>query len=107
MRDRSASKKKRPRLSRRFRRSPREAVGLAYLADTSHELPLAHVAAEDWDCEELVELGKWARAALPEGDDEEEAPDVVESVDGPTLRRAWRAGPLLYVRYVGSQQRVG
>lgn len=89
--------------------TPREAVGLAYLADTSHELPLAHVAAEDWDCEELVELGKWARDALPEGDDEEEeeAPDVVESVDGPTLKRAWRAGPLLYVRYVGSQQRVG
>ena len=88
--------------------TPREAVGLAYLTDASHELPLAHVAAEDWDCEELVELGKWARDALPEGDDdEEEAPGIVESVDGLTLRRAWRAGPLLYVRFVGSQQRVG
>lgn len=88
--------------------TPREAVGLAYLTDGSHELPLAHVAAEDWDCEKLVELGKWARDALPEGDDDdEEAPGIVESVDGLTLRRAWRAGPLLYVRFVGSQQRVG
>jgi len=88
--------------------TPREAVGLAYLTDASHELPLAHVAAEDWDCEELVALGKWARDALPEGDedDDEETVGVVESVDGPTLRRAWRAGPILYVRFVGSQQRV-
>ena len=32
---------------------------------------------------------------------------VKESVDGPTLRRVWRAGPLIYVRFVGSQERVG
>ena len=87
--------------------TPTGGVGLAYLADTSHELPLAHVAAEGWDCEELVELGKWARDALPEDGEDEETTGVFESVKGPMLRRAWRAGPLLYVRFVGSQERVG
>ena len=87
--------------------TPREAIGLAYLADRSHELPLAHVAAENWDCQELVDLGKWAREALPDGEDDEETVGVVESAAGPTLRRAWRAGPLIYVRFVGSQELAG
>jgi len=87
--------------------TPREAVGLAYLADTSHQLPLAHIAAEGWDCEELVEMGQWAREALSDSKDEEETVGVVESVNGPTLRRAWRAGPLIYLRFVRSQELAG
>lgn len=98
--------------------TPREAVGLAYQVNSTYELPLAHVSAEDWDCEELVAIGKWAREVLPPmGDHEdrtaehpserEEAVAVVDSPNGPILRRAWRAGPLLYVRFVASQERVG
>jgi hypothetical protein len=95
--------------------TPREAVGLAYQSDPARELPLAHVSADDWDCEELIEIGRWARSVLPVVDDDdgeaqpqpEEAVGVVDTVDGPTLRRAWRAGPLLYVRFVASQKRVG
>lgn len=94
--------------------TPREAVGLAYQADPTRELPLAHVSAQDWDCQELIEIGRWARSVLPAIDDDEGAPPareeavgVVDSDDGPTLRRAWRAGPLLYVRFVASQKRVG
>jgi hypothetical protein len=98
--------------------TPKEAVGLAYRADATHELPIAHVSAENWECEELVEIGKWARGALPDpepdGDQaeqepqavDEEAVGVVESAHGPTLCRAWRAGPLLYVRFVASQELV-
>lgn len=88
--------------------TPKEAVGLAYLADPSHELPLAHVAAAGWDCEELVEMGRWARQALAENeDDEDETVGVVESFDALTLRRAWRAGPLIYLRFLRSQERAG
>jgi hypothetical protein len=88
--------------------TPREAVGLAYLVDSSRELPLAHVAAEGRDCEQLVELGKWARRALPEdAEDEEEIVGVVDSVEGPMLRRAWRVGPLIYLRFVASRQCAG
>ena len=87
--------------------TPREAVGLAYLAKPTHQLPLAQVAAEGRDCEELVELGKWAHEVLPEGEDDEELVEAVESVNGTTLRRAWRAGPLIYLRFVGSQELAG
>lgn len=87
--------------------TPREAVGLAYLVQPSKELPLAHVAAEGRDCDELVELGNWARRVLPEDVEEEETVRVVDSVDGPMLRRAWRAGPLIYLRFVASQERAG
>ena len=44
---------------------------------------------------------------LPEGEDDEESVDAVESVNGTTLRRAWRAGPLIYLRFVGSQELAG
>lgn len=94
--------------------TPQEAVGLAYLRDPSYELPIAHAFAESWDCEELIDIGRWARGALPATDTSEDSDqedvsvvDVADTVDGPVLRRAWRTGPLVYVRSVTSREQVG
>lgn len=102
--------------------TPRNAVGVAYLGSHEHGLPIAQVSAESWDVSELVRLGEWALGALEptEGGDGEGDGDVmdtvVESVDGSSLQRAWRCGPLVYVRWLsgsehsqleGSAQRVG
>lgn len=83
--------------------TPRAAIGVAYLAAGEHQLPIAHVAAEDWDCTELISLGKWARESLQD-EDEDEVVTVVESDNGQAMRRASRAGPILYVRFVSSEE---
>ncbi len=70
--------------------TPMASVGIAYL-ETGHELPVAQVAVDGWECSALVDLGHWARKALTAA----KTDNVVED----ELRRAWRDGPLVYVSH--------
>jgi hypothetical protein len=70
--------------------TPRASVGVAYL-EKGHELPVAQISVDGWECAALVELGHWARKALTAAETE----NVVED----ELRRAWRDGPLVYVSH--------
>ena len=74
--------------------TPRASVGVAYL-EKGHELPVAQVAVNGWDCSALVELGHWAREVLTAA----ETQKVVESAGDDELRRAWRDGALVYVSH--------
>jgi hypothetical protein len=80
--------------------TPEGSVGAAFLADGCHTLPMAQVAADGWACESLVDLGDWARVALGE-----RAPGESGSVLGSdtvhSLKRAWRSGELVLVRWSG------
>ena len=69
---------------------PRASVGVAYL-EKGHELPVAQISVDGWECAALVELGHWARKALTAAETE----NVVED----ELRRAWRDGALVYVSH--------
>lgn len=77
--------------------TPAGAVGLAYLVEADHDLPLAHVAAEEWHARSLAELGSWARSALAAVDDP--TGTVLASDSTQALKRAWRSGDLVFVRY--------
>lgn len=81
--------------------TPENAVGLAFLTDAGHSLPLAQVGAEDWACQSLVDLANWARQAL-----REQTPDASGSVLGSdtvhSLKRAWKSGSLTFVRWSGA-----
>ena len=77
---------------------PKSAVGIAFLAEGRNGLPVAQVAADDWDCNSLIELGDWAINALAD-EEEEEAETIVELADGTAHQRAWRAGDIIYVRW--------
>lgn len=87
--------------------TPSESVGVAYRADEESVLALAHVTAEAWESGDIVDLGNWARNALraavvEEAEDVEEREDpggAVESMEEGVLRRAWRAGPIVYARH--------
>jgi hypothetical protein len=59
---------------------------------------VAQVSAESWCCQSLVDLGEWALAALGNGDAEGSvlASDTVNS-----LKRAWRSGEMVFVRWTG------
>ena len=70
--------------------TPMASVGMAYL-EKGHELPVAQVGVDGWDCTALVELGQWARKALTAAENENEVRDEI--------RRAWRDGPLVYVSH--------
>ena len=74
--------------------TPMTSVGVAYL-ERGHELPVAQVAVDGWECATLVELGNWAREVLTAAGSD----NVVEPAEGDELRRAWRDGPLVFVRH--------
>ena len=78
--------------------TPERSVGVAFLTGTDHPLPVAQVSAESWCCQSLVDLGEWALAALGNGDAEGSvlASDTVNS-----LKRAWRSGETVFVRWTG------
>jgi len=78
--------------------TPERSVGVAFLTGTGHALPVAQVSAESWCCQSLVDLGEWALAALGNGDAEGSvlASDTVDS-----LKRAWRSGETVFVRWTG------
>ena len=63
-----------------------------------HGLPVAQVSAESWSCQSLLDLGDWALAALGDGDADGSvlASDTVNS-----LKRAWRSGDTVFVRWTG------
>jgi len=81
--------------------TPEQSIGVAFLADADHALPLAQVSAETWCCQSLVDLGEWALAALGNGDSEGSvlASDTVNS-----LKRAWRSGATVFVRWTGDRE---
>jgi hypothetical protein len=79
--------------------TPERSVGVAFLTGT--DLPVAQVSAESWCCQSLVDLGEWALAALGNGDAEGSvlASDTVNS-----LKRAWRSGETVFVRWTGDEE---
>lgn len=81
--------------------TPERSVGVALLAGTGRPLPVAQVSAENWSCQSLLDLGEWARSALGNGHAEESvlASDTVNS-----LKRAWRSGETVFVRWTGDQE---
>jgi hypothetical protein len=81
--------------------TPERSVGVAFLTGTEHALPVAQVSAENWRCQSLVDLGEWALAALGNGDAEGSvlASDTVNS-----LKRAWRSGETVFVRWTGDRE---
>lgn len=80
--------------------TPAGAVGLAFLAEGPHDLPVAHVSAEEWHASSLAGLGAWAREALAAAGDP--ARSVLESDSTQALKRAWRQGELVFVRWTST-----
>jgi hypothetical protein len=70
--------------------TPMASVGMAYL-EKGHELPVAQVGVDGWECTALVELGQWAHKALTAAENENKVEDEV--------RCAWRESPLVYVSH--------
>jgi hypothetical protein len=83
--------------------TPDSSVGAAFPADEARSLPLAQVSADAWCCQSLVDLGEWARAALATGEGEESVRSVLGSDAVSSLKRAWRSGELLFVRWTGDR----
>ncbi len=83
--------------------TPDSSVGAAFLADEGHSLPLAQVSADGWCCQSVVDLGEWARAALASGEGEESVGSVLGSDGVSSLKRAWRSGEILFVRWTGDR----
>jgi len=81
--------------------TPDRAVGVAFLTGADHALPVAQVSAERWCCQSLLDLGEWALAAVGSGASEESvlASDTVNS-----LKRAWRSGETVFVRWTGDRE---
>ncbi len=83
--------------------TPEGSVGVAYFAEPGRLLPIAQVSAEGWASQSLVELVDWAREALSE-----QAPDESSNVLGSdtvhSLKRAWRSGELVLVRWTGDEE---
>jgi hypothetical protein len=78
--------------------TPESSIGVAFLAGSDHALPVAQVSADGWCCQSLVDLGEWARAALGSGDAED---SVLGSDTVNSLKRAWRSGETVFVRWTG------
>lgn len=83
--------------------TPDRSVGIAFLAHPHRPLPVAQVSAESWCCQSLLDLGEWARSAL--GEDRADAEGSVLASDNvSSLKRAWRSGETLFVRWTGDRE---
>lgn len=82
--------------------TPDRSVGVAFLAAQGHPIPLAQVSAEGWSCQSLLDLGDWAREALGNGHATEGS--VLGSDTVNSLKRAWRSGETLFVRWTGDRE---
>jgi hypothetical protein len=82
--------------------TPDRSVGVAFLAANGHPIPLAQVSAESWRCQTLLELGAWAREALGNGHGADGS--VLGSDTVNSLKRAWRSGETLFVRWTGDRE---
>ena len=76
--------------------TPENGIGLAFLDGGDHPFPVAQVGAEDWACQSLVDLGEWARQEL------RDQVSVLASDTVHSIKRAWRADGLVYVRWAGA-----
>jgi hypothetical protein len=83
--------------------TPESSVGAAFLAREDRPLPVAQVSADGWSCQSLVDLGSWAREALASGEAEGGARSVLGSDAVSSLKRAWRSGDTLFVRWTGER----
>lgn len=83
--------------------TPEGQVGVAFLAEAPHSLPIAQIAADNWACQSLVVLGDWAREALSTRG-EGETGSALGSDTVHSLKRAWRSGDLLLVRWSGDEE---
>jgi len=81
--------------------TPDRSVGVAFLAAKDRPLPVAQVSAESWCCQSLVDLGEWALVALDNGDAEG---SVLGSDTVNSLKRAWRSGETVFVRWTGDKE---
>jgi len=84
--------------------TPERSVGVAFLAGTHHALPMAQVSAESWCCQSLLDLGEWALTALGNGAAEGEVGSVLGSDTANSLKRAWRSGETVFVRWTGDKE---
>jgi hypothetical protein len=82
--------------------TPGPSVGVAFLARIGHPLPVAQVSAESWCCQSLLDLGEWAREALGNGDGADG--NVLGSDTVNSLKRAWRTGETVFVRWTGDRE---
>jgi hypothetical protein len=76
--------------------TPENGIGLAFLDEGPYPFPVAQVGAEDWASQSLVDLGAWARNEL------RDQVSVLASDTLQSIKRAWRADGLLYVRWSGA-----
>jgi hypothetical protein len=79
--------------------TPENGIGLAFVEGAHHPfqaLPVAQVGAEGWGCQSLVDLGNWARNEL------RDQTSVLASDTVQSIKRAWRADGLLFVRWSGA-----
>lgn len=81
--------------------TPDRSVGLALLAGKEPLLPVAQVSAESWCCQSLIDLGEWALEALGNGVAEG---SVLGSDTASSLKRAWRSGGTVFVRWTGDEE---
>ena len=84
--------------------TPDRSVGIALLTGTDHPLPVAQVSAESWCCQSLLDLGEWALAALGNGATEGDVGSVLASDTVNSLKRAWRSGETVFVRWTGDKE---
>jgi hypothetical protein len=81
--------------------TPDRSVGVAFLAEADHPLPVAQVSAESWRCQSLVDLCEWARSSLGDGASKK---SVLGSDTMNSLKRAWRSGETVFVRWTGDAE---
>ncbi len=84
--------------------TPDRSVGIAFLAGAHHPLPVAQVSAESWSCQSLLDLGEWAREALGNGNGDGIKGSVLGSDTVNSLKRAWRSGETVFVRWTGDSE---
>ncbi len=80
--------------------TPDRSVGVAFIAGADRPLPVAQVSAENWCCQSLLDLGEWALSALGNGHGEG---SVLASDEVSSLKRAWRSGETVFVRWSGDK----
>jgi hypothetical protein len=84
--------------------TPERSVGVAFLTGADHGLPVAQVSAESWCCQSLLDLGEWALAALGNRAPEEKLESILGSDTVNSLKRAWRSGDAVFVRWTGDEE---